>query len=120
MELSDSGCLISSPYKPGFRYEPTILCSAGLVSRLSVELRFLLISFRSTWPAIKEDPIKFVWSTAVELFQRHPTNRQLATTTMAALFVTFAVLILVINDKSDLLSRVPPISPDPTIAEILN
>ncbi len=68
MQLSHSACLISFPRKPGFSYEPTILSSAGLLSRLAVEIRFLLKSFRSSWPAFKEDPLDFARTLLLSCF----------------------------------------------------
>ena len=66
MQVSDSWRVVSYPRKPGFSYEPTILSSAGLFSRLSVEVRFLVTTLRSSWLAFKEKPIQFALSTGVE------------------------------------------------------
>jgi TonB family protein len=121
MQLSVSARLISSSFRPEFIYEPTILSSTSLCNRLSIELRFLLTTFRSNWSVFKEDPFAFVWGTTTESLRRRPSNRRLATTMMAALLVSSAVLFVIINDNGDRSNgAAASASIDQTVAEILN
>lgn len=103
-----------------FNYQPTLLNDAGLLSRLLIEIRFLLTSLKNSWPAFRQDPVAVAKRIAVELLQRRANQRRLATTTVALLVVSCAVLFVLIKGGRANGDRLTVKNPDESAAVILN
>jgi TonB family protein len=82
-----------APERP-YEYQPTMLSSAGLLRRLTAELRFLVDRLRTAWPELKRDPRTFTKYAALDvanlLKQRYGTRGALSALT--ALFLVFSLV----------------------------
>jgi len=80
-----------------YRYQPTLLSSAGLAERLAVELRFLIDRLKKAWPELKNDPVAFTKCAAVDFGNYLSSGLQedtLAGATTAICLVLSAVLLV--------------------------
>jgi TonB family protein len=101
MQSSDAAYALPHPQKARFTFQPTILSNAGLLSRLSIEVKFLVTSLKNGWPAFKQDPLGFAKQTAVDSFRSLTRDRRMLAMRTVALFVVSSLaLLLVIKDGS--------------------
>ena len=95
MKLSVAAYPIPHSQNAKLSYQPTILSSATLLRRLSIEVTFLLTRVRSSWPAFKEDPLGFVRVVAAELLQARTADYR-ALAAAVALFVVSGLVLFVL------------------------
>ncbi len=81
MKLKVAAYVIPHSQNANLTYQPTILSSATLLQRLSIEVIFLLARLKTSWPAFKKDPLGFTRRIVAELLHaRAADHRALATT----------------------------------------
>ena len=98
MKPSFAAYAIPHSPKSSFSYQPTILSNASLLSRLSIEIPFLLARVKSSWPAFKQDPFGFVRGVAAELLQARTADYRALATAFALIVVSgLALFVLVTN-----------------------
>ena len=95
MKLKVAANVIPHSQNANLTYQPTILSSATLLQRLSIEVIFLLARLKTSWPAFKKDPLGFTRRFVAELLHaRAADHRALATT--ASFFVVFSAAFFVV------------------------
>src|ERR1041385_2404866 len=56
----DGAVLVGGRETGGFNYSPTIISDESLISRLSVQIQFLIPLLSVAWPQFKADPVTFL------------------------------------------------------------
>jgi TonB family protein len=91
---------LSPHYQETDAYHLTILNDAGLLSRLTLELRFLDRRLRTAWPAFKEHPLEVTRSASNDLFRALMSDhRRLATAALASCVVALTILFVLFSDR---------------------
>ncbi len=98
MKLSVAAYAVPPSQRAKFSYEPTILSSAILLRRLSIEISFLLTRLKSSWPECKQDPLGFARGAAAELLQARTADHRGLATALAMFLVGGAVLLVLMTD----------------------
>lgn len=98
MKQSVAAYAIPHSQKAKFTYQPTILSNSSLLTRLSIEIPFLLTRMKSSWPAIKQDPLGFAKQIAAELLQGPSADHRSLATAVATFLVIGALLFVLMMD----------------------
>ena len=86
--------------RPSHEYQPTIIESRPLISRLAIQLAFFKGELRRSWPKFKKDPVGFTSVMIRELQQQLRSSPNTIPATMAAVAaVSFVILIALLVDK---------------------
>lgn len=97
-------------------YQPTIIETRPLVSRLVIQIVFFREEIKRSWPEFKKDPVAFCRTATRDTLKELRTSPNLAPATMSAVgVVTFVIVMVMIVDKRTTVTEPAAIEEKPEI-----
>jgi len=87
--------------RPSHVYQPTIIESRPLISRLAIQLAFSKGELKRSWPEFKKNPVAFVKAMTNELLRGLRSSPNAIPATIAAVVVVaFVIVVVMMVDKT--------------------
>lgn len=106
---------MNSSARPTHEYQPTIIESGLLISRLVVQIEFLKAERKRVWVDFKTDPAEFIKRFRNDVFQRVKkllaTPHAIPACLTAVVAITSVVMLVVVIDRSGVLRPEPDEAP---------
>src|ERR1700752_1506435 len=84
-----------STERPSYEYQPTIIESRPLVSRLAIQLAFFRKELKRNWPEFKKNPVACTKAKTHELLQGFHSSPNTVPATLAAVAAITCVIVMV-------------------------
>lgn len=104
-----------------YEYQPTILSSAGLLERLTREMRFAIDRLRTAWPDFKRDPLTFTELAAVDVANlwKQRLGAQGTLSALTAIILVLSVVLFVLRQGTAITAHPPSNNGDKAAVEIV-
>lgn len=87
--------------RPSHEYQPTILETRPLISRLAIQIAFVREELKRSWPNFKEDPVTFGRVVTHQLLHSlSSTPNAMPATLAAAVAIAFVIVMALLVDKN--------------------
>ncbi len=87
--------------KPSYEYQPTIIETRPLISRLAIQLAFFREELKRSWPEFKKDPVACTKAMTRELLHGFRSSPNAMPATFASVVaITCVILMVILVDKT--------------------